>query len=62
MTKSKGRLEFESAVNRLARAIAQAETLDTLPRCVHGGCLIDGAGERLEPPCGCRAPAPPANH
>lgn len=26
-----------------------------LPRCVHGSCLRDWAGEYLEPPCGCRA-------
>jgi hypothetical protein len=25
-----------------------------LPRCEHDSCLIDGAGERLGPPCGCR--------
>ena len=28
---------------------------DPLPRCEHGSCLVDGAGEQLEPPCGCRA-------
>ena len=27
-----------------------------LPRCKHGSCLYDGAGEKLEPPCGCRWP------
>lgn len=31
--------------------------MDTLPRCIHGACLVDGGGERLEPPCGCRAPS-----
>jgi len=25
-----------------------------LPRCVHGRAFCDGAGEILEPPCGCR--------
>ena len=25
-----------------------------LPRCHHNNCLMDNAGERLEPPCGCR--------
>jgi hypothetical protein len=28
---------------------------DILPRCSHGSCLVDGGGERLVPPCGCRA-------
>lgn len=28
---------------------------DELSRCQHGSALRDGAGERLEPPCGCRA-------
>jgi hypothetical protein len=26
-----------------------------LPRCPHGSALMDHGGERLEPPCGCRA-------
>lgn len=34
--------------------------LDPLPRCGHGGCLLDASGEILEPPCGCRWGAPPA--
>ena len=40
----------------LREAIAFAERTDTLPRCEHGSCLRDGAGERLQPPCGCRLP------
>ena len=28
---------------------------DPLPRCSHGSALRDGAGEALEPPCGCRS-------
>ncbi len=27
---------------------------EVLQRCGHGNCLRDGAGEALEPPCGCR--------
>ena len=27
---------------------------DILPRCIHNAPLMDGAGELLEPPCGCR--------
>lgn len=27
---------------------------NALPRCAHGAALRDGAGEALEPPCGCR--------
>lgn len=38
-----------------ARKAAKEFGADPLPRCVHDACLIDGAGERLEPPCGCRA-------
>lgn len=33
-------------------------TTDPLPRCRHNNCLQEGAGERLEPPCGCRLTAP----
>ena len=29
---------------------------DPLPRCKHGACLMDGAGEILIPPCGCKIP------
>lgn len=28
--------------------------LDPLPQCEHGKPLLDGGGEILEPPCGCR--------
>lgn len=38
----------------LADVIAFAERLDPLPRCEHGNALRDGAGETLEPSCGCR--------
>lgn len=32
-----------------------SETINNeLPRCKHDNCLIDGAGEHLEPPCSCR--------
>lgn len=39
----------------LRKAIDWAEENYPLPRCVHGNALKDGAGERLEPNCGCRA-------
>lgn len=38
-----------------AAAIDYVETNHPLPRCPHGSALRDGAGEALEPPCGCRA-------
>lgn len=39
------------AARTLAAAIA---SVPDLPRCVHGNAVVDGAGERLEPSCGCR--------
>lgn len=39
----------------LSEAIAFAELVGPLPRCIHGAALRDGGGESLEPPCGCRA-------
>lgn len=43
-----------AAVKRLAAAVAKTERDHPLPRCDHGKPLRDGAGEALEPPCGCR--------
>jgi hypothetical protein len=39
----------------LGAAIRHVEQQHPLPRCGHGSALRDGGGERLEPPCGCRA-------
>lgn len=41
-------------MKNLSDAIEFAETVNPLPRCKHNACLRDGAGELLEPPCGCR--------
>jgi hypothetical protein len=38
----------------LAKANKEAERDHPLPRCMHGSALVDGSGEALEPPCGCR--------
>ena len=44
----------------LSASIAAVETHAPLPRCEHGSPLRDGAGEFLEPLCGCSAlPAKP---
>jgi hypothetical protein len=43
------------AVKRLSQAIREVEQHYPLPRCKHGYALVDGGGEHLEPPCGCRA-------
>lgn len=43
-----------AAVARLAQAVKDVERDHPLPRCQHGSALRDHAGERLEPPCGCR--------
>ena len=42
------------AVKNLQDAIEWANTNYPLPRCRHGKALKDGAGELLEPTCGCR--------
>jgi len=42
-------------IGKLSNAIEFAERVGPLPRCVHGAALRDGAGEILEPPCGCTA-------
>lgn len=47
----------EQSKDNLSEAIAFAEAVGPLPRCPHGSALKDGAGEVLEPPCGCRATA-----
>jgi len=48
----------EEQLDNLRQAI---EETPELPRCAHGSALMDGAGELLEPPCGCRnQPAAPA--
>lgn len=50
--------------SQLQSAIEFAQNVNPLPRCKHDNALRDGAGELLEPPCGCRfdksaaAPAP----
>ena len=41
-------------VQRLHEAIEFVEATAPLPRCKHGSCLMDHAGELLEPDCGCR--------
>lgn len=46
---------LERDILRLQRAIAFAESVSPLPRCSHGNALRDGAREKLEPTCGCRA-------
>lgn len=43
-------------VKDLGAAITDLEREHPLPRCPHGSALADHAGERLEPPCGCRLP------
>lgn len=40
-------------MSKLSEAIAFAESVNPLPRCPHDNALRDGAGEALEPPCGC---------
>lgn len=47
---------FAASVSRLAEALEFAERYP-LPQCIHGNTILDGAGERLEPTCGCRADA-----
>lgn len=42
-------------VKALRDAVAWVQKHHPLPRCKHGSALRDGAGERLEPSCGCRA-------
>jgi hypothetical protein len=51
------RLALAPASATLAAANRWAEENHPLLRCVHGQALKDGAGESLEPDCGCRAPA-----
>ena len=46
--------EEQRAVERLAAAVRKTERDHPLPRCRHGKALLDGGGEKLEPPCGCR--------
>lgn len=43
-----------ASIQRLHNAVEFAERVYTLPRCEHGSCLRDHAGELLEPDCGCR--------
>ena len=42
------------SVAELGDAVAEVERDHPLPRCRHGQTLRDAAGEKLEPPCGCR--------
>jgi hypothetical protein len=42
-------------LKKLQDAIDWVETYYPLPRCPHGSALRDGAGEILEPRCGCRS-------
>lgn len=42
-------------IQELANAVAFVEKHYPLPRCSHGQALRDGAGDILEPSCGCRA-------
>jgi len=41
-------------IAELGAAVEQVNREHPLPRCAHGKALADGAGEKLEPPCGCR--------
>jgi hypothetical protein len=43
---------------RLSDSVRWAETHHPLPRCMHGHAVRDGAGERLEPSCGCTSASP----
>lgn len=45
----------DDPVENLRRAVEEVNRDHPLPRCPHGQALRDGGGERLEPPCGCRA-------
>jgi len=47
-------IEPSEPLKKLTDAIEWAETNHPLPRCEHGKALKDGAGELLEPSCGCR--------
>jgi hypothetical protein len=44
---------MNTEIKKLREAVAFAEKRYPLPRCIHGGCLRDAAGELLEPSCGC---------
>lgn len=48
-----GQRNERADIYRLTRAVAHVEAYYPLPRCPHGNALEDGAGERLEPSCGC---------
>jgi len=43
-------------VDELHRAVVEVNRDHPLPRCEHDQALRDHSGEKLEPPCGCRAP------
>jgi hypothetical protein len=45
---------MDDGIQKLTDAIDWAEKNFPLPRCRHGKPLKDGAGELLEPSCGCR--------
>lgn len=49
---------MDEGSDNLAEAINYVEANHPLPRCKHDAALRDGAGEALEPPCGCHASAP----
>lgn len=53
-TREAGQVLTRASIAGLSKAIAETERDHPLPRCRHGKPLIDGAGEILEPPCGCR--------
>jgi len=50
-----GSMGASHVVGVLTDAIAWANENFPLPRCRHGKALRDGAGEMLEPSCGCAA-------
>lgn len=57
MTETERRRETITAddggLSNLNAAIAFAEQVAPLPRCIHGNALQDGGGELLAPPCKC---------
>lgn len=44
---------LKQQIQDLHEAIEFAENYRPLPRCKHGTALKDGAGDLLEPSCGC---------
>lgn len=53
--KSKALQVEHEPLKSLREAIDFVQTNYPIPRCQHGNAIKDGAGDLLEPPCGCRA-------